>query len=367
MATTTTNLGLTKPDAQDAYNIADHNGNMDILDEAIHDTEASTVTFTEADSYADLESGDTHAALFGKIKKFFSNITTKITTAEGKIADTKDSKVTFTTASSDANINSGEKHSVMFGKIKKFISTVTSSLSSINTSISNHASSLSTLQTNMDKRNLKTYYDLSQFGASTANTLPQVISLMPVNSMLEYEVPMQSSNLHDSIKTYAESLGKTFYFHVVKNSSTSALIEINSESVFATGNYEYKFYGMWNGYNNKIALERAISSKELTPIGRKYVLLGAANSSTGSSDVKVITLNDDFTKYNELMFVMDINGTQYNPTKIPVERFYNASTIAISHTDDGGTIWAKAISYSNTSVGYSASSNIVTLAIYGVI
>ncbi len=35
MATTTTNLGLTKPESTDFYNIEDMNGNSDILDEEV--------------------------------------------------------------------------------------------------------------------------------------------------------------------------------------------------------------------------------------------------------------------------------------------------------------------------------------------
>lgn len=51
MSTTTTNLGLKKPDANDFYNVQDFNDNADLLDAAIagkanssHDHDASDIT-----------------------------------------------------------------------------------------------------------------------------------------------------------------------------------------------------------------------------------------------------------------------------------------------------------------------------------
>lgn len=45
----------------------------DYWNESIEDTRESTVSFDEASAYAELESGDTHATLFGKIKSFLKN------------------------------------------------------------------------------------------------------------------------------------------------------------------------------------------------------------------------------------------------------------------------------------------------------
>lgn len=65
------------------------------------DSSASTVTFTQATTLANIVTGETHATLFGKIKKFFTFIgTTALTTTSqtvtGAVNELKDGKVNST-------------------------------------------------------------------------------------------------------------------------------------------------------------------------------------------------------------------------------------------------------------------------------
>lgn len=74
MSTTTQNFGFKKPESTEFYDIGDQNDNWDAAEAALSDTKDSTVTFTEVVEDADIASGDSHATLFGKIKKRFSTI-----------------------------------------------------------------------------------------------------------------------------------------------------------------------------------------------------------------------------------------------------------------------------------------------------
>ena len=80
----TTNLNLKKPEYTDFADIQDINDNMDMLDEAIHDTQNSVATFTSSDvadgsatswtSVTKVDSGETHKSIFAKMSQMFKNI-----------------------------------------------------------------------------------------------------------------------------------------------------------------------------------------------------------------------------------------------------------------------------------------------------
>ena len=80
----TEHLDLKKPDYTDFADIFDINDNMDIIDEAVHDTKDSTATFTSSDvadgsanawtTIAPMASGETHKSLLGKISQALKNL-----------------------------------------------------------------------------------------------------------------------------------------------------------------------------------------------------------------------------------------------------------------------------------------------------
>ena len=80
----TTNLNLKKPEYTDFADIQDINDNMDMLDEAIHDTQNSVATFTSSDvadgsatswtAVTKVDSGETHKSIFAKMSQMFKNI-----------------------------------------------------------------------------------------------------------------------------------------------------------------------------------------------------------------------------------------------------------------------------------------------------
>ena len=80
----TTNLNLKKPEYTDFADIQDINDNMDILDDALHDTQNSVATFTSSDvadgsatswtTVTKVDSGETHKSIFAKMSQMFKNI-----------------------------------------------------------------------------------------------------------------------------------------------------------------------------------------------------------------------------------------------------------------------------------------------------
>lgn len=88
MATETTNFGLTKDAPTDYYNINTTNANLDKIDAQmkknadsplVHDSKNNTVTFTEAEIEANINSGEKHSVLFGKILKSIKTIKATLT------------------------------------------------------------------------------------------------------------------------------------------------------------------------------------------------------------------------------------------------------------------------------------------------
>lgn len=90
MSTKTTNYDLTKPAANDYYDIDIHNANMDIIDgqlKAVNDkTDGKlgssgngkdvTVTFADSSTRANIVTGEKLSVMLSKIKKFFADLTT---------------------------------------------------------------------------------------------------------------------------------------------------------------------------------------------------------------------------------------------------------------------------------------------------
>ena len=92
-----------------------------------------TITFTEADTRANIGTGEKLSVMFGKIKKVITDVIAHLTSTSnphsvtasqvglGNVSNTtpENTTVTFTEAETRANIGTGEKLSVLFGKIAK--------------------------------------------------------------------------------------------------------------------------------------------------------------------------------------------------------------------------------------------------------
>ncbi len=157
MTEKTKNIGLTKPDETEFYDVNVTNENWDITDKEIGNIKNPEIK--EASARENIENGDNYFTILGKIKRFFSDLknvafTGKYQDLEGKpeipaaIAvkgnaeknyrtgnvnltpdnigalpirgDTAENITTFSTTSARENLKSGEKHSILFGKIAKW-------------------------------------------------------------------------------------------------------------------------------------------------------------------------------------------------------------------------------------------------------
>lgn len=116
--TTTTNLKLNKPEADDFYNINVQNENMDIIDQKVTE---NNETFNGVKT-----SIDTHTA-----NKNNPHGVTKAQVGLNNVPNvsTNDQTPTYTVSSSNTALVSGEKLSVAFGKMAKAISSLISHLS----------------------------------------------------------------------------------------------------------------------------------------------------------------------------------------------------------------------------------------------
>lgn len=172
MATYTENYNLKKPAGTDAADIADINGNMDLIDAALAahtgdnnnphsvtkaqvglgnvpnvSTNDQTPTYTEASLLSSLESGEKLSVAFGKIKKAIGALiahvsstvnphsVTKAQVGLGNVPNvsTNDQAPTFTIADTPVQeIASGETLSVIMGKIKRLMNSYISHLSATN-------------------------------------------------------------------------------------------------------------------------------------------------------------------------------------------------------------------------------------------
>ena len=172
MATYTENYNLKKPAGTDPADIADINGNMDLIDAALAahtgdnnnphsvtkaqvglgnvpnvSTNDQTPTYTEASLLSALESGENLSVAFGKIKKAIGTLishisstvnphsVTKAQVGLGNVPNvsTNDQAPTFTIADTPVQeIASGETLSVIMGKIKRLMNSYISHLSASN-------------------------------------------------------------------------------------------------------------------------------------------------------------------------------------------------------------------------------------------
>ena len=116
MASKTTNFNLTKPSAEDFYDIGVQNANMDIIDAEMKSM-ADESKRIDTDAKTNFEAHTT-ASNPHKI--------TASTVGLGNVPNvaTNDQTPTYSEASTLTNLASGEKLSVAFGKIKKAISNV---------------------------------------------------------------------------------------------------------------------------------------------------------------------------------------------------------------------------------------------------
>ena len=138
MSSKTTNLGLTKPEEDEFYDVRVQNENMDIIDKKIGGLESPA--YTEATQIAKLTSSEKFTIAFGKIAKAVSTLishtgntsnphnVTKTQVGLGSVPNvsTNNQTPTYTEASSLTALTSGEKLSVAFGKIAKAVSTLIS-------------------------------------------------------------------------------------------------------------------------------------------------------------------------------------------------------------------------------------------------
>lgn len=58
---------------------------------------------------------------------------------------------------------------------------------------------ISALNESLGKRNLQTFTDISQIGGSTANTVTELLELLPVHSLLKTNVTQNTTNLNNSL------------------------------------------------------------------------------------------------------------------------------------------------------------------------
>ena len=89
MATTTSNLGLTKPSYSDTADIATINGNMDILDQSVNAVENGIAIIANGNSHSALSTGDfvyvrKHGTLAEGLYKALSNIAANGTLTSSK-------------------------------------------------------------------------------------------------------------------------------------------------------------------------------------------------------------------------------------------------------------------------------------------
>lgn len=188
MSTLTKNLNLIKPEVTDYYNISEHNGNMDIIDEEIFKTnetltsiktiiethinnDAQTITseqvglgnvpnvttndqtptYTPSTNIATLSSGEKLSIAFGKIAKSIDTLITHLADTNNPHnmtveqvglenvpnVTTNNQTPTYTVASSNTTLSSGETLSTAFGKIAKAVSSLISHLADTTSHITN--------------------------------------------------------------------------------------------------------------------------------------------------------------------------------------------------------------------------------------
>lgn len=120
MAEKTTNYNLTKPSAEDFYDVGVHNENMDIID----------AEMKRMDDESKRIDNDTKTNLETHLKASNPHKITAATVGLGNVPNvaTNDQTPTYTETSTLTNIASGEKLSVTFGKIKKSITDLISHL-----------------------------------------------------------------------------------------------------------------------------------------------------------------------------------------------------------------------------------------------
>lgn len=120
MAEKTTNLNLTKPSAEDFYDIDVQNENMDIID----------VEMKRMDDESKRIDNDAKTSLDTHKKASNPHNITATTVGLGNVPNvaTNDQTPTYTEASTLTNLISGEKFSVLLGKVKKAITSLISHL-----------------------------------------------------------------------------------------------------------------------------------------------------------------------------------------------------------------------------------------------
>lgn len=111
----------------------------------------------------------TNAELLQRYEDTLDEHETAIGNKLNKTGDSKDNTVTFIETTADADIITGESHATLFGKIKKRFSTIATSIASINTALSgkasnSHASTATTygLGTTVNYGHVKTINALTQ-------------------------------------------------------------------------------------------------------------------------------------------------------------------------------------------------------------
>lgn len=187
MSTLTKNLGLTKPDVTDYYNITEQNANLDIIDEKITEnketlkavktsidthistsnphnvtseqvglgnvpnvtTNDQTPTYIPSTDTIALSSGEKLSTAFGKIAKAIETLISHLSNTNnphnvtatqiglGNVSNvtTNNQTPTYTVASSNTALSSGETLSTAFGKISKAVSSLISHLADTTTHI----------------------------------------------------------------------------------------------------------------------------------------------------------------------------------------------------------------------------------------
>ena len=126
MATKTENLELTKPSADDYYDIEVHNGNMDIIDDIVqHLTDETIITRQKTDKINEDMPG-----IKNHLTATNPHGITSATVGLDKVPNvaTNDQTPTYTDTTTLSTLTSGERLGVAFGKIKKAITDLISHL-----------------------------------------------------------------------------------------------------------------------------------------------------------------------------------------------------------------------------------------------